>query len=55
MVLDIDEFRPEKGGDPQKIRENQKRRFAKVEMVDEIVQADELWRKGVVLQNRFSL
>ncbi len=46
MVLDIDEFRPEKGGNPDKIKENQKRRFASVEMVDKIVQADELWRKG---------
>ena len=27
MVLDIDQFRPEKGGNPEKIKENQKKRF----------------------------
>ena len=27
MVLDIDQFRPEKGGNPDKIKENQKKRF----------------------------
>ena len=46
MVLDIDQFRPEKGGNPDKIRENQKLRFSDVSMVDKIVQADENWRKG---------
>lgn len=48
MVLDIDEFRPEKGGNPEKIKENQKRRFNDVGMVDKIVNADELWRKGMI-------
>ena len=46
MVLDIDEFRPEKGGNPQKIRDNQKKRFCNVEMVDKIINKDESWRKG---------
>merc|ERR1711976_1049856 len=46
MVLDIDQFRPEKGGNPDKIRENQKLRFSDVSMVDKIVQADENWRKA---------
>ena len=46
MVLDIDEFRPEKGGNPDKIRENQKKRYCDVSMVDKIVEADEKWRKG---------
>lgn len=46
MVLDIDEFRPEKGGNPDKIRENQKKRFCSVEMVDQIVDKDEKWRKA---------
>ena len=27
MVLDIDQFRTEKGGNPEKIKENQKKRF----------------------------
>lgn len=46
MVLDIDQFRPEKGGNPDKIRENQRLRFSDVSMVDKIVQADENWRKA---------
>ena len=46
MVLDIDQFRPEKGGDPEKVRENQRLRFGDVGMVDKIVESDEKWRKG---------
>jgi len=46
MVLDIDEFRPEKGGNPDKIRDNQRKRFCDVSMVDKIVEADEKWRKA---------
>ena len=46
MVLDIDQFRPEKGGNPDKIRENQRLRFSDVSMVDKIVQANENWRKA---------
>jgi seryl-tRNA synthetase len=51
MVLDIDEFRPEKGGNPEKIRENQRKRFSDVTMVDKIVESDEKWRKGQLLKN----
>ena len=47
MVLDIDLFRPEKGGDPEKMRENQRKRFAKVELVDIVVEKDGEWRKLV--------
>jgi seryl-tRNA synthetase len=46
MVLDIDEFRPEKGGNPEKVRENQRKRFGDVSMVDKIIESDEKWRKG---------
>ena len=46
MTLDIDLFRPEKGGDPDKIRRNQERRFADPAMVDKVVKSDEEWRKG---------
>ncbi len=45
-MLDIDLFRTEKGGDPEKIRENQRRRFADPAMVDRVINSDELWRKG---------
>jgi len=46
MTLDIDLFRPEKGGDPDKIRKNQERRFADPAMVDKVVKSDEEWRKA---------
>jgi hypothetical protein len=46
MTLDIDAFRPEKGGDPEKVRENQRKRFADPTMVDKVVASDESWRKG---------
>ena len=45
MVLDIELFRTERGGDPQKIRDNQKKRFKDVTIVDKVVEADEKWRK----------
>ena len=43
--MDIDQFRAEKGGDPEKIRENQRKRFKDVTLVDKVVEADERWRK----------
>lgn len=36
-MLDIIDFIKERGGDPEKIRESQRRRFAPVEVVDEII------------------
>ncbi|XP_071693923.1 serine--tRNA ligase [Rutidosis leptorrhynchoides] len=39
-MLDINLFREEKGFDPEKIRESQRRRFASVELVDEIIHLD---------------
>jgi len=35
----------EKGGDPEKIKESQKKRYAKVELVDEVIELDQDWRK----------
>jgi seryl-tRNA synthetase len=43
--LDINLFRVEKGGNPDIIRESQRRRFAKVELVDEVIKIDKEWRK----------
>ena len=37
MVLDIDLFREEKGGDPNRIRENAKKRFDDVNAVEEVI------------------
>jgi len=45
MVLDINLFRKEKGGNPELIKESQRRRFKPVEIVDEIIALDEEWRK----------
>ena len=45
MVLDIELFRADKGGDPQKVHENQAKRFKDVKLVDKVVEADTRWRK----------
>ncbi|KAK7871401.1 hypothetical protein R5R35_006104 [Gryllus longicercus] len=45
MVLDIDLFRPEKGGDVGKMRKNQSNRFKDVKLIDQIVSKDGEWRK----------
>jgi hypothetical protein len=37
----------EKGGDPEIIRESQRRRYANVSLVDKVVQLDADWRNGV--------
>jgi seryl-tRNA synthetase len=44
MVLDIELFREEKGHDPQVIRDSQKKRYKRVELVDEVVEHDKSWR-----------
>ncbi|CAF0728653.1 unnamed protein product [Brachionus calyciflorus] len=45
MVLSIDLFRPDRGGDPEKMRENQTKRYKDPKLVDLIVAKDEEWRK----------
>ncbi|XP_072886597.1 serine--tRNA ligase, cytoplasmic [Hemitrygon akajei] len=45
MVLDLDLFRKDKGGDPDKIRQNQVKRFKDVSLVDKLVEVDTEWRK----------
>ncbi|KAF8063832.1 Serine--tRNA ligase [Scenedesmus sp. PABB004] len=45
-MLDINEFRVEKGGDPERVRESQRRRFADVGLVDKVVQLDADWRNA---------
>lgn len=44
MVLDIDLFRADKGGDPDKIRENAKKRFDNVESVEEVIRLGEFFK-----------
>ncbi|THU47737.1 hypothetical protein C4D60_Mb09t18780 [Musa balbisiana] len=44
-MLDINIFRAEKGFDPERIRESQRRRFASVDVVEEIIHLDREWRQ----------
>ena len=44
MPIDINLLRVDNGGDPEKVRESQRRRFAPVEVVDEIIGMDTKWR-----------
>ncbi|KAJ1689203.1 hypothetical protein LUZ63_013358 [Rhynchospora breviuscula] len=44
-MLDINLFRAEKGFDPEIVRESQRRRYASVEIVDEIINLDKEWRQ----------
>uniref|UniRef100_A0A1B6C8S5 serine--tRNA ligase n=1 Tax=Clastoptera arizonana TaxID=38151 RepID=A0A1B6C8S5_9HEMI len=45
MVLDIDLFRPEKGGNVEKMRLNQELRFKPQELVTQLVENDTTWRQ----------
>lgn len=45
--MDINFFRQDKGGNPELIRESQRRRFDSVEIVDQIIGLDSEWRKGI--------
>lgn len=45
MVLDIDLFREEKGGNPDIIRESQRKRYQDVGLVDVVIRNDQQWRK----------
>ena len=47
-MLDINLFREEKGGNPEIIRESQRRRYASVEIVDEIIRLDKEWRQRTI-------
>ncbi|GLJ09272.1 hypothetical protein SUGI_0105380 [Cryptomeria japonica] len=44
-MLDINLFREDKGHNPELVRESQRRRFAKVEVVDEVIALDKAWRE----------
>ena len=45
MVLDLVLFRADQGGDPDKIRELQRKRFKDVAHVDKVIELDTKWRK----------
>lgn len=45
MVLDIDLFRVDKGGNPEIIFKNERDRFKDTKRVELVLEADENWRK----------
>lgn len=45
MVLDLDLFRPDKGGNLEAIKENQRKRYKDVGMIDRVTELDGKWRK----------
>lgn len=47
MVLSLDLFRVDKGGDPELLRKNEEKRFRDPANIDKIVELDERWRKGL--------
>jgi seryl-tRNA synthetase len=44
-MLDITLLRPDQGGDPKIVSESQTRRYAKPELLDEVIRLDGEWRK----------
>jgi len=48
-MLDINLFRIDKGGNPDLIRESQRKRGSPIEVVDEIIRLDDEWRTGIFL------
>lgn len=46
-MLDLNDFVTERGGDPKKIKESQRKRFAPEEVVDEVIALYEEARKGM--------
>jgi hypothetical protein len=46
-MLDLDDFITERGGNPEKVRESQRRRGDSVEVVDEVIALWDDHRRGV--------
>lgn len=46
MVLSLDLFRADKGGNPELIKKSQRDRFKDPGIIDKIINLDEQWRKG---------
>src|SRR5688572_370885 len=51
-MLDVNDFIKERGGDPEKIRESQRKRYANVEIVDEVIADWEDHRKSELQDSR---
>lgn len=46
MPIDINLLRPEKGGNIELVKDSQRRRFASVELVDEVIDLDKVKKKN---------
>ena len=55
VPIDINLLREEKGGNPEIVRESQRRRHASVELVDEVIELDRQWRACTISLLCFSL
>ena len=51
MVLEIDFFRDYKGHDPNVIRENQKKRFKDLKLVETVIEQGEVIKNFVTYRN----
>lgn len=51
MPIDINLLRPEKGGNPDIVRESQRRRFANVEQVDVVMDLDKVCSIQLIYSN----
>ena len=54
-MLDIKDFIAERGGNPERIRESQRKRFEPVEIVDEIIKQYQDHRRGMWLSSTVEL
>lgn len=45
-MLDIVLFRTDQGGNPEIVKDSQRKRYKKVEDVDKIIELDSIWRAG---------
>jgi seryl-tRNA synthetase len=45
-MLDVTLFRVDQGGNPDLVRESQRRRYADVTLVDKVIEIDSEWRKS---------
>lgn len=50
-MLDVNDFITERGGDPEKVRESQRRRNAPVEVVDQVIALFEEHRQGTIFSD----
>lgn len=45
-MLDVVLFRVDQGGNPDLVRESQRRRYADVSLVDKVIEYDSAWRQS---------